>query len=193
MVVSKKVKPFIPLIISLLLAFILYLLVEDFLRTVIIGPLLYVIWFVSLIVESLPQGVIWAGFILVMLFIAFASLGGGKVEQPPASQPPWKYSGQVQKWARLLDHKDKFTRWRLATELKRLTRKLLSPSDDLETNNTQDHPELPTAINSYFEAQQPTKTPFWDWINNKNDERSEDALDLDPEVVIQYLEEQLKQ
>ena len=63
----KKISPFIPLILTLLLALVLFFSVEDFLRSVLIGPLLYVAWFVSLIAESLSHAVIWAGFLIIML------------------------------------------------------------------------------------------------------------------------------
>ena len=68
--ISNRYTRFIPLIISLLLAMFLFLLVKDFLRTVILEPLLYVFWFIGLVLESIPQGVIWVGFILVMLIYA---------------------------------------------------------------------------------------------------------------------------
>jgi len=189
---SNRIKPYILLVFTIFLALVLFFLVRDFLRTVIIGPLLYVIWFVTLIAESIPQGVIWAGFILVMMIFAFVSLRKREPEISPAGQPSSRNSGQVEKWARLLEFakKDRFTKWRLANELKRLTRKLLSPLDDSEL--IQNHPEIPAEIIAFFEAQQPTKRPFWEWLNSNTTGETETALDFDPEVVIEFLEKRLK-
>ena len=189
---SNRIKPYILLVFTIFLALVLFFLVRDFLRTVIIGPLLYVIWFVTLIAESIPQGVIWAGFILLMMIIAFVSLRKREPEISPAGQPSSHNSGQVEKWARLLEFakKDRFTKWRLANELKRLTRKLLSPLDDPEL--IQNHPDIPVEIIAFFEAQQPTKRPFWEWLNSSTTGETETALDFDPDVVIEFLEKRLK-
>ena len=146
MVAINRIKRFIPLIISIMLALVLFFLVEDFVRTVIIGPLLYVIWFVSLVVDSIPQGVIWAIFILVMLVIALTSLRSNRAENQPVGWRDYQKYGPVERWSRLLTQakKDKFTRWRLANELKRLTRKLLSSDDD--PNIYKYHPEMPGLV-----------------------------------------------
>ena len=83
-----------------------------------------------------------------------------------------------------------FSKWRLANELKRLTQKLLSPTDQEVNFNNLDF-KLPSDIEAYFESQQPTKVPFWDWLNDHTIEKNESLLDLDPEIVIQYLEKRL--
>jgi hypothetical protein len=193
MVTLKRLRNFTPLILSLLLGIILFFLVKDFIQTVIIGPLLYVVWFTTLIAESIPQGVIWAIFILIMTYIAISSLQKKKTEKSIYSQLPAHNSGQVEKWSRLLEtaQKDRFTRWRLANELKRLSRRLLTPPDQDVRNHNLDQFDLPPEILAYFESQQPTKIPFWDWLNQVTIEDNETALDIDPEVVIGYLEERL--
>jgi hypothetical protein len=191
--VIKQIRPFIPLILTLLLALVLFFLVEDFLRSVLIGPLLYVAWLVSLVAESLPHTVIWAGFLLVMLIIAFASLRNEKQEEYYVRQLPSRNTGSVKKWANLLDNaqKDRFTKWRLANELKRLTRRLISNPESEESVHDQYLLELPEEITAYFEAQQPTRIPFREWLSNYHSDEPDSPLDLDPEVVIQYLEKRL--
>ena len=189
----KKIRPFIPLILTLLLALVLFLSVEDFLRSVLISPLLYVAWIVSLIAESLPHGVIWAGFLLIMLIIAFASLRNEKQEEYYASQLPNWNKGSVEKWANLLDNaqKDRFTKWRLANDLKRLTRRLTTNADSGESVHDQYLLDLPDKITAFFEAEQPTRVPFRKWLSQYRNDELDSPLDLDPEIVIQYLEEQL--
>jgi len=191
---SKQLKPFIPLILSLLLALVLVFIVEDFVQTVIVAPLLYAIWFVSLIVRSLPQGVLWAGFIFVMLIVSFANLPKGKTPGSSTWHPPARKSGQVERWTQLLENtqRTRFSKWRLAQELKRLARNLQSPLDG-EGWRSVDRVdlELPSEITAFFEARQPSHYPFWKRLISASEE-TETALDLDPEVVIQFLEERLK-
>ena len=193
MVIRNRVKPFIPFIITALLAVVLFFLVGDFLQSVIITPLLYVIWFLTLLTESIPQGILWVGFLLIVMIIAAASLKQENHQKMPIHQLPIQNSGQVEKWARLLGHaqNDKFTKWRLANELKRLTRRLLWHSDDREKAKVQDDLELPVEIRQFFEAQQPTIQPIWARLNKDTTEETDSALDLDPDVVIQYLEERV--
>ncbi len=192
MVISKQYKRFVPLIISFLLALFLFLLVKDFIRTVILEPLLYVFWFIGVILESIPQGVIWVGFILVMLIITLASFKKGEPQKSQSDQLFYSKSGRVEKLARILNRaqSDRFTKWRLANELKRLTRKLLTPPDEQKKSINYQALELPREITAFFEAQQPKKLSIWEWFGNR--EYDETALDLDPEIVIQYLEKRMK-
>ena len=193
MVADKGYKRFIPLIITLLIALFLFFLVKDFLRTVILVPLLYVIWFVVLVVESLPQGVIWGGLLLVIAYIAYASLKKDTHERLHTNQLPYRNSGEVEKWLRFLDqsHIERYTKWRLAMKLKQLTQKLLNPLEGNVTQRFQDDIELPEEIAAFFEAQQPTIKPFWERFGKKTNSKTDSALDLDTEVVIQYLEKQI--
>jgi hypothetical protein len=194
MVTIKGLKSFIPLILTSLLALILFFLVRDFLRTVIITPMLYVSWFITLIAGSISQGMVWVVFILFMVIIAFNSLKKRAPEHTTISQIRLKKTGQVEKWTRLLDHaqKDHFTKWRLANELKHLTQKIFSsPNDGNEMENPDDL-ELPTQICAFFEAQMPQKNSLWNRLTTNSNDETQTALDLDPEIVIQYLEKRSK-
>jgi hypothetical protein len=193
MVNKKRLKPYIPLMISLFLGLVLFFVVEDFLVKVIVQPLLRVIWFVSLIVQSLSQGVLWAGFIFIMLIITYASFTKVKKPGSPTWQTPTKNAGTVERWARLLENAQisKHSKWRLAQKLKRLTQKLLSPTDGDESANIDiSELELPVEIRAYFEVQQPSSNSHGERLNQKSEE-TEMALDLDPEVVLQHLKKRL--
>jgi hypothetical protein len=185
---------FLPLILTLLFALVLFLLVKDFLKTVIIEPLLFVFWFLTLLLESIPQGVIWVIFILIMMIIAISGLRKNEEKKWEASNHYNPKMGKVEKWARILDHaqKDKFTKWRLANELKRLTKKIVNPEMDHQKSMRRGVAVLPSEISDFFEAQQPIRTSIWDWLNRNDSTDPNSALDLDPEIVIQYLEEQRK-
>lgn len=191
---NKKLAPFIPLIGSLLMALVLVFLVEDFVQTVIVGPVLYTIWLLTLVVQSLPQGVLWAGFIILMLGVAYASLPNPAKLHASTWRPPIWNVGQVEKWTRLLENTQgtRFSKWRLAQELERLTRDIHAPLYEQRSKWVDlTSLELPAEIAAFFEVRQPSNPPFWKRIK-RTDEEAESALDLDPEVVIQYLEERWK-
>jgi len=193
MVIKKRLKPYIPLITSLLFGLVLFFIVDDFVATVIILPLLRVIWFFSLIVQSLPQGVLWTGFIFVMLIITLTGLTKGKKTDKTTRRIPATNAGAVERWARLLENaqSSRYSKWRLAQKLKRLTQKLLSPIDQDEGLKYDiSGLELPVEIRAYFEAQHPLNGSFGERLTQKSGE-TDMALDLDPEVVLYHLKERL--
>lgn len=193
MVNKKRLRPFIPLMISLLLGLILFTLVEGFVVEVIIQPLLHVIWFVSLIVDSLPQGVLWTGFIIVMMIVTYGSF---KKKGKPGSYTwgaPIKNIGAVESWAQILEksQNSQYSKWRLAQKLKHLTQALLAHIDIAESaSNGISKLDLPVDIRAYFEVKLPSRVSFLERLKQKGEE-SEIVLDLDSEVVLQYLKKRL--
>jgi hypothetical protein len=191
MVNKKSLKPYLPLIFSLLLGLFLFFLVEDFFNTFIIRPLLYVIWFFYLVIQSIPQALIWFGFILAMLVISYSrwarkkqsSMRTGKLSLSRKSSP-------VEKWTRLLKNAQisRLSKWRVAQELKILTWNVLAPHQDEQDSRVDlSCLSLPQEINDYFAAPQPSNSP-----PGSRHAEAQKALDLEPEVVIRYLEEQLQ-
>lgn len=191
MVNKKNIKPYIPLILSLLLALVLFFIVEDFIKTVIIKPLLYVFWFLSLIVQSIPQEAIWIGFILGLLFFSFVSLVKEKPSRLSArSRSLTRNLSPIDKWVRLFENAQisSWSKWRLSQELKRLTWDLLAPTMGVEDKRMDlADLNLPSEISAFFETRQPYNRRL-----NEMVEKTDPALELDPELVIQYLEERLK-
>jgi len=193
MVIKKRLKPYIPLLISLLLGLFLFFLVDDFIVNIIILPFLKVIWFFSLIVESLPQAVLWIGYVFVMLIITLNNLTKGMKTIKTTRSIPRINERAVERWARLLENAQgsRYSKWRLAQELKRLTLKLSSPIDQEEGFGYDiSGLELPVEIRAYFEAHHPFNDTIVERLNKKSRE-ADVALDMDPEVVLQYLKERL--
>lgn len=193
MVNKKRLRPFIPLMISLLLGLVLFTLVEGFVVEVIIQPLLHVIWFVSLIVDSLPQGFLWIGFIIVMMIVTYGSFKERGKPRSYTWDTPIKNIGAVESWAQILDRSQnsKYSKWRLAQKLKHLTQELLAPIDITESaSNGISKLELPVDIRAYFEGKLPSRVSFLERLKQKGEE-SEIVLDLDSEVVLQYLKKRL--
>lgn len=193
MVNKDRLKPYIPLAISLLMGLVLFFLTEDFIVTVILLPLLHVIWFLSLIAQSIPQGVLWAIFIIIMLIITYKSLSKEQKPRLRIAQTTTANSGTVERWVLSLENAQtsSYSKWRLAQKLKRLTQELLSQIDEKEGVILDlDGLELPLEIRDYFEAKHPLHISFWDRLTRKS-KGTDKALDLDPEVVLQHLKKRL--
>ena len=191
MVNKNSLKPYLPLIFSLLVALFLFFLVEDFFYTFIIRPLLYVAWFFYLVIQSMPQVLIWFGFILLMLIISYARW---TKKNPPYREPGElslsRKSSPVEKWTRLLKNaqNSSLSKWRVSQELKILTWNILAPKgDELDQRVDLARLPLPQEIYDYFAASQPSNTH-----PDSRYEEAQQALNLEPEVVIRYLEEQLQ-
>jgi hypothetical protein len=189
---------YLPLALSLLIAVILVFVVEDFVRQVIVTPILYVSWFVALVVGSLPQWVFWVAFVVVALVIARKSMARDIAARRRAWVPPAIYLGPVVTWAALLDRAktQPYARWRLAQTLKRLTQDILA----LETRSSFYRREeqwtslrqvLPPAIEAFFEAPPPEPQPLFRLWRRGRARGHSNGLDLAPETVVKYLEDRL--
>ena len=193
MVNKNQLKTYLPLIFSLMSELVLFFLVDDFVREVLIKPILWLVWFLSLLIRSIPQGIFWVGFILFMLIITLSSLVGREKADFRSKRQSTRKLGNVEKWARLIEFSktSSYSKWRLSQRLRRLSQKILSPNNDHNpfANGVSDL-EPPDEIRSYFEAQQPSGYSILDRF--KPDAASSNGdLNLDPEVVIQYLEKSL--
>ena len=186
---KERLKATIPLALVLVFSVVLYFLMEDFLADIIVKPLLKVAWFVSFILERLPQVGLWIVFILILLILTLTP----RRRTHPDGEIPWnsprKAPGVVENWTRLLESAQNapYSRWRLAQRLKLLTQDILNP---IERNRSSidllSEIDLPDEVRAYLEAPLPAgaSSPKM-WLRRKNRVRT--ALDLDPEIVYQYL------
>ena len=193
MVNKNQLKTYLPLIFSLLLGLVLFFLVDDFVREVLIKPILWLVWFLSLLIRSIPQGIFWVGLIVFMLVITLSSLMGRREADPRPRRHSTRKLGTVEKWARLLEFSrtSSYSKWRLSQRLRRLSQRILSPYNDRNqfSKRLPDF-EPPEEIRLYFGAQQPSGYSIVERFNPGATSSNSD-LDLDPEVVIQYLEKSL--
>jgi hypothetical protein len=79
----------------LLAAIVLALLFRDVARTVIVLPLLYLVWLAGLLWRSIPQALIWAIFVIVALRVAVGSLVVRRRRQEEQTRQE-----QMQNWGR---------------------------------------------------------------------------------------------
>jgi hypothetical protein len=190
-------KRFIPLMVVFLLALVLTFLFDDFVRTVIVEPLLLLLWIAGTYLQSLPQFVFWILFVLVALIILVKSLK--LTISWPQRDPRKNISaplGYVAGWQNQLQRADRqlYFRWQLTRSLAKLTQETLTPADLLDSDDTQPSPDimntLPPEIAAYFQSAPPRKPAARSrWYKRKSD-RMEPALALDPERVVEFLEKE---
>lgn len=192
MVHKNRLKAYIPLIFSAIFGLVLFFLVDNFVVKVLVQPLLGLVWLLSLVLRSLPQGVLWAGFVILMLVVILNSFKKQQKTYHSAWQPGVRNAGPVETWAKLLESSQDswYAKWRLSKELRHLSRSLLSPASEDETPRVDlSELELPAEIWDYFDAQNPANVPRAKRSNQ--DLQTYQALSLDPEVVLQYLRNRL--
>ena len=190
-------KRFIPLSIVLLITLILAFLFNDFVRIVIVEPLFLIIWVVTTYLRNLPHFVYWIGFIIVALIVLIKSLDLRiSLPQRRRSVKLGSSRGYVAGWQDQLERADRqlYFRWQLAKSLAKLSQQILT-TDVVHQDEAQPTPAmletLPPEIAAYFKAPPPRKPAAKVRWYHRQPENKNKALELDPEVVIAYLEEEM--
>jgi len=184
-----------PLAVALTITIILIFLVQDFVREVIVAPLLYIFWISTLVVRSLPQAIFWIIFVLIGLVLALGSLGSGRTKRTGAMRAAPTSMGPVASWYRLIgrSQKQEFARWRLARELSQLYWSMLAPEDSYKSGFSlrsleRLDPNLPPQVAEYLVAgHQPHQPGVGRWRTAISKGQAA-ALDIDTNQVVEHLE-----
>ncbi len=179
---------------ALLPIIVMAILVEGFVRDVIAVPLLYIFWIARLLFESIPQLILWVVFVIAALVLASRSL---ITQRPMPRGRPVETSqpGRVESWARLIDlaPESDFSRWRLAQRLGQLALEVLPDPESGAAKRSvrrleQESLDIPPQIRTYLQARMPMAKSRRGF---RSSTRSP-AFDLDPEQVVQFLEDTLR-
>jgi hypothetical protein len=181
----------------LLLIGLLALVASGLVRETLIVPLLFLLWLADLVLQSIPQAALWLLFLLLALPLLWRSLDRPRpirFRTPPASTP----RAPVAAWADLFGRaeRDHYGRWLLAQRLSQLAFTLLASPEQRGVSNPwrvlQDQTlEVPAEIRAYLRAgarsyQAPAVRRGW--RADPSVAASPDPLDLDPKVVLSFLE-----
>jgi len=184
---------YLPLAVVLLATAVLVLALDNFLQDVVIQPLLYTLWFAGLVLSSLHQSVFWGVLLLVALVLILRSLGGGERSVTTVPEKRYPSQGQVRRWMGLLERAEnqRFARWNLAQTLRKLTQETLSPDERRAKRRDPIEHKLPPDIAHYFDAKLPPaqSLSLRQRLQTKPSQPSH-PLDLDPEVVVTFLEQE---
>jgi hypothetical protein len=182
----------------LLLAGLLTPFLKDFIRDVLLLPLLYITWLGRLVLASLPQVIIWGSLFIFALFVAGRSLLIQSRRRLQTYRPVTLPPGRLESWANLIDRagQDRYARWRLARQLRKLTLAVLAqnkrqPLPQLTQELTEGRLNIPGEIQAYLQASltsfsyfAPARFRFWFQAPPAS------PLDLDPEQIVRFLEDQ---
>jgi hypothetical protein len=185
---------------TLLLTAILALALPDLTQEAIAVPIWYVIWVGQLLFRAIPQPLLWALFLAIALVVAVRSL----LKRPPfkgESKVEPFHTGQVQvllRWIQYQEKADYFKR-RLAQHLGKLTLETLAHQRRLTLREIRQHLgglDAPPEVRAYLQAGL-TPTPsrpislFSRLLYILRWRRAASPLDLDSEIVVQFVERQL--
>jgi len=168
--------------------------VENFVRDVLAVPLLYAIWVALLLFESIPQSMLWAGLVLLAIVAATRTLDRRK-RLPRGRRDETLASRRVETLASLLRQAEGniFGRWRLAQRLGGLVVELIA--DDERVSQREIHRrveggtlDISPELRAYLRARLSTVRPG----GRISLGRTTEALDLDPDEIVRFLEDRLR-
>ncbi|MBN1484828.1 MAG: hypothetical protein JXA37_08910 [Chloroflexia bacterium] len=175
---------------------------REFVHQFILLPLLYVWWLLRLFYHSVPQLIFWGFFMLLAALILLRSLFRHEGKRSETSDViHGEYFGPVQTWAHWIQwaKQSHYSRWRLARRLAELTQDILVYQDQLsiaEARRILDAGELeaPVEVRAYLQKGRARHhfTSFSRFRHVLTRKKQPSALELDPERVIEFLEERLE-
>lgn len=187
----------VPLALILIVAGLLTLVLQDYARQ-LIRPLLFIAWIGRLLFGAVPQAFIWAIFIAIVLVVAIRSLLKRRPPAPPAPRRQPSAEGRIERWATLIEQsrQETYYRWQLAQPLRALVIDVLAHRRRLMPGQVKQQlaagsVELPPEIQAYLLA---SMTSFSRLLTDRSrfrPERTPSPLDLSPEKIAQFLEDQL--
>jgi hypothetical protein len=183
------------LLIGLLLlpVVLMAVLIQGFVRDVIVIPLFYVFWLLRLLFESISQVLLWGLFVVVVVIVAGRSL----VKRVPRLQGrpvEERRRGRVEEWLRLIQQTKQgaFGKWRLANALGQLAVEVLAGEERLEPKEIRRRLEngtldVPPEIRAYLQSRMPVASA------QRHARPRARATDSDPDLerIVQFLEDQL--
>jgi hypothetical protein len=184
------------------------LLLQDFVRSSILGPLIDLGWLIWVIFQALPQIIFWAVFILVALVLAGRSLFSQAKINIDRARPWAPHRAALTRfryWQRGLESMggNTFSRERIVRELQHLVLDVLAEHDRIEPEEmrrrlingeldvSNEIPAIQALLDSskrggLFEVTERKKTSLWDWIleifHSPSAKAPTDPIDV-PEVV----------
>lgn len=195
----------IPLALILALALPLAILLQDITREIIVVPISYILWIGGLVLKSLPPAFYWILFLFIGVRIAIVSLRPKKRAKESLRPPTPSFPGPVSVWVRRLrlTQLGRYSRWRLAHYLGELSADLLAYEGRLTVGESRERlrdEEIAASpeVRRYLRlGLNPQTLPSRNLLTRLKaslglDEDSQPSLDLDPEEIVQFLEEQLE-
>jgi hypothetical protein len=187
----------LPIGLIVLAAILFAPLCRTFVREVVIIPFLYIFWIGKFFVDTIPQIIIWFFFVAILFLILVISFVGKRPESHRGPLPSQTTESRIGAWLKLIEQarEDDYFKWRLGQRLQKLAMRQLAHRNNDTVRDTRNRLrkgtlELPVEITEYFQTSlqplgnlsRPGRWKFWH-------RRSPSPLDLDPNVVVTFLEQ----
>ena len=193
---------------AFLLVGLLALLLRDFVRVAVdwlIDEVNYLLWYIDPYVTAIPQLIYWALLIFFALIMLASSLVGGEARRRRAWKKQTVRPGRVGTWLSWVQQASarssyrQFYRWRLAENLGMLARDVLAHNRPFRSGQGTGslraaEVDIPPEIQAYLEAGQTVEH-----LGRLSGLRRllrlgarASPLDLDPEQVVRFIEEQME-
>ncbi|MBN1873410.1 MAG: hypothetical protein JXA33_04200 [Anaerolineae bacterium] len=197
------------LIPALILASILMWVFQDFVREVVVVPVLYFMWMIDIILDMVPQTLIWALMLGIAFFMILKSFDKYTLSSHHTSEPASSIRGKVEVWAQriYLRNRGAYSKERFAYYLGKLIQDVLvyeahyTPKEIIQRIETGEL-VLPPEVESYLLFRlRPAVSPTRNWLQRLKDtlmrwirrEPSFAELSNDELVsVLEFLEKQLE-
>jgi hypothetical protein len=188
----------------LLISIPLALILHEFTREILLSSLLRLSWLARLYLDSLPQPILWAVFIAITIVIAARSLLKRRSIPEVISKAARFRMGRVHNLMQAISRTSDglYFKWRLAQYLLGLTLEALAHQERTSPNLVRERLksgglDAPSEIEAYLLAGlTPVLSPRSSLITRLRQAimptHRISPLDLDPERVIQFLEDQLE-
>lgn len=197
-------RPIIIISLILLISIPLALVLHEFTREVFLSLLMRISWYLRLYMDSLPQPILWVMFIVIAIIIAVRSLLIRRSTPEATSEAMKLRMGRVHNLMHAINRSSEglYFKWRLAQHLLGLTVNTLAHQERTSPNLMRERLksgglDAPSEIEAYLLA---GLTPVLSTPSNLLSRLRQaimpthriSPLDLDPEKVIQFLEDQLE-
>ena len=185
---------FLTLPLSLIVA---YLLMES-VRSYILEPMVFAYRIERLIYEALPQGFWWGLFILVLVIIALRSIKFEPLALPRKQPKDEQRQSRAQDWRQLVAStgRGSYSRWLLAREIADLTLRVIAHQERISLGQARNQLksgqiQLPPEIQAYVQMglDAPSFRQYTDFLAYLRSSPRSAPLEMDPEIIIEYLEE----
>ena len=190
------------LFLTIPLALLIAYLMMEVVRRYLLEPMIFAFRIERLIYEALPQALWWGLFIGILAIIALRSMKLKPVsfigKQPKKEKRP----SRAQAWRRLVTGTDRgtYNRWLLAREIADLTLRVIAHQERISVGQARNQLksgliQLPAEIQGYVEMglDAPSFRQYTDFLAYMRSNRQSAPLDLDPEIIIEYLENRLEE
>lgn len=151
----------------------------------IVTGISFLIWSLNTAGAIIPQQVLWALLLLVLLYVAVGSFYGRKLGDLPSRPDTRRQIGPVEARAGWIEDSAQGTyfKWRLANQLGRVSQAVRAEKND--------DSQLPPGVRAYLNAG--LNTSFADYtLPGWFQKRQATPLDLDPAEVVAALEKELE-